>query len=302
MLDSELESYINEVKNRLWDPKYSKHDEDEFKHRLTDLLNSANEKKLQDVFVFLFENFSFYSQENVNKHLKDLYLLICNEKIDISKCLFTYIKRKDGKINSSIDYAMDFKHLNDIPKQQFTDDINALIGYWEHINNIILIDDCCGTGGTLKSFIEDLKLDFSNKTLYYLVIHQMVESDVFFQSLESMFSNFKIKCLAVNKTEKVFNSVEIASYKDKFKIFSQEKGINEDLVFGYKESEAIFAFYNNTPNNTLGIFHAYSKGKNLPLFPRESNSQKKPFWVKAKEDKEKRNNMLANKAKPQKIL
>ena len=45
------------------------------------------------------------------------------------------------------------------------------------------------------------------------------------------------------------------------------------------------AFYNNTPNDTLGLFWFMSK-KNKPIFPREL--EEKPGWKLSNEKKKRR--------------
>ena len=54
-------------------------------------------------------------------------------------------------------------------------------------------------------------------------------------------------------------------------------------MLGYKNTEALVAFYNNTPNNTLPIFWTDVED-NKALFPR--NDDEKPSWKMMKRDKE----------------
>ena len=54
---------------------------------------------------------------------------------------------------------------------------------------------------------------------------------------------------------------------------------------GYSCTESLVAFFNDTPNNTLGIFWK-NTDKNDALFPR--NQEEKPAWMKFREDKKDR--------------
>jgi hypothetical protein len=59
--------------------------------------------------------------------------------------------------------------------------------------------------------------------------------------------------------------------------------IPEKEIFGFEMSESLMAFYNNTPNNTLGIFR-YDTEKYKSIFPRKND--KRPLWQRMKEEKE----------------
>lgn len=61
---------------------------------------------------------------------------------------------------------------------------------------------------------------------------------------------------------------------------------NENDIFGFSKSESLVSFYNDTPNNTLGVFWK-NTSKNNALFPR--NNERKPAWMRFKSDKKQRN-------------
>lgn len=51
---------------------------------------------------------------------------------------------------------------------------------------------------------------------------------------------------------------------------------------GYKDAEALMTFYNNTPNDTLGIFWFPIDDKK-PIFSREMDIQ--PGWKRSRDEK-----------------
>ena len=58
--------------------------------------------------------------------------------------------------------------------------------------------------------------------------------------------------------------------------YSREVDVPEDYTFGFKNSQALVSFYNNTPNNTIGLFWHEASGYQA-LFPRRK--QEKPNWM-----------------------
>lgn len=87
----------------------------------------------------------------------------------------------------------------------------------------------------------------------------------------------KVKEKALKKSDIVI--------RDKFIDMSKRQEISDTSILGFKEAEALMAFYNNTPNDTLGIFW-FSSVKNVPIFKREKVAE--PGWKKIKKDKKER--------------
>lgn len=82
-----------------------------------------------------------------------------------------------------------------------------------------------------------------------------------------------------------------------FKEESQKLDLYKDNdIFGFLGVESLVSFFNDTPNNTLGVFWK-NTSKNKALFPR--NIEEKPAWMKFKENKKQRNtsNYSREKAK-----
>ena len=75
-------------------------------------------------------------------------------------------------------------------------------------------------------------------------------------------------------------------------------GVNPQYSLGKDESEGLVAFYNNTPNNTIGVFWQ-DTGNNKAIFPRDYGAL--PVWemtpkeMKKRKKERKINNYMAAK-------
>jgi hypothetical protein len=161
-----------------------------------------------------------------------------------------------------------------------------VISNLEYIENIVFVDDCCGSGKTIIDFLSNYKEELKNKKIFYLVIHVMKAA---LDKITSFSENtgMQISILYGVCTDKAFKRCEnIAEKKTEFVQESVKLGIPKADVLGFKNTEALMAFYNDTPNNTLGVFWKNGMGY-TPLFPRENDDV--PGWQKLKKEKEQRN-------------
>jgi hypothetical protein len=210
--------------------------------------------------------------------LQQLHQKLLSEECEEDNALYTYIKKKKGIISSSVDYWGEYRTQNRINKNFCTDDIDALPQQdWELIENIVIIDDCCGTGGSLEKFIKNSTKDFAGKTVYYLVLHALEDAQNTLAQIESKYAVI-VKLIAINIRKKASSTIcETAPEEVRQKISqaSSELQIHESYHLGKDNSEGLMAFYNNTPNNTIGLF--WFKAENYsPIFPRDFGA--KPKW------------------------
>lgn len=84
---------------------------------------------------------------------------------------------------------------------------------------------------------------------------------------------------------------ELSENKEVFKKESRELGIKEHEILGFQETEALVAFYENTPNNTLGIF-IKDTSKNKALFPRKIDHRPSFMDMKNRRERKKDNNYV----------
>ena len=228
--------------------------------------------------LLMLDHFDYYSHSDANTMLQQLHQKLLSQECEEDNALYTYIKKKKGIISSSVDYWGEYRIQNRINKNFCTDDIDALPQQdWELIENIVIIDDCCGTGGSLDKFIYNSKKDFAGKTIYYLVLHALEDAQNTFTQIESKYT-VNVKLIAINIRKKASTTIcETTPEEVQQKILqaSADLQIPEPYCLGKDNSEGLMAFYNNTPNNTIGLFWLDTENYSS-IFPRDFGA--KPKW------------------------
>ena len=236
---------------------------------------------LVPIVLNMIEHFDYYSQQQVNILLKQLYTTFkANYQLNNEDVLLTYLTNFKGRINSSIDYFTEYRRINEIDKGFSTDNIKNISDKdWSRIEHIVIVDDCCGTGGSLETYIKHSERDFSCKCLYYLVVHSLEQSKAKIESIQEKY-HVKVYLISINNRIKAFSLIDSDDpIKDKDALCKASKTmkISEDYCLGKEESQALVAFHNNTPNNTIGLFW-YDTDLNTSVFPRKP--AKEPSWRK----------------------
>lgn len=153
----------------------------------------------------------------------------------------------------------------------------------DSIKYIIFIDDFSGTGDSFIKYLEkDIDI-YKNKHLILIVVAIMKKAVTNINEFAKRHS-FKIDFLKKDEMDKIFTEDTINEKENLIKK-SKKLEINDNYILGYEESESLLAFYNNTPNNTFGIFW-FKTDHNKVIFPRIND--KRPSWQKMKEDKQSR--------------
>lgn len=242
---------------------------------------------VQPIVLKLLDNFCYYSHSRTNNLLESLHkILLNNYDITEDDTIYTFIKSKNGKSNSSNDYWTEYKGINNLNKEICIVDISEITdSEWTGINNIVFIDDCCGTGKTFTDYIGYNISRLNNKNIYFLSLHIMHEAK---EKIEEFAVEHKLNIILINATVqyKAFttNYFEDGSVEAKQIIIlsSKELGIPKAHILGFGDAESLMAFYNNTPNNTLGILR-YDTDSYFSVFPREKII--KPSWRDLKQKK-----------------
>lgn len=246
--------------------------------------------EVADMIASMVAHFDYYSHADVNQMLRELHSQFLRmSNLNDCDALHIYLKKRDGHINSSSDYWHDYRLCNSIDAGFCTDDIECISAdEWSHIQNIVIVDDCCGTGSSLEKFISSSNRQFTDKTIYYLVLHSLASADKKLKKIEQIY-NVKIVLIFINKRDKATKQIS-ASESDIAKLISVSSslGIPRKYHLGFERSEALMAFYNNTPNNTIGLFWFSADDYHAP-FPRKH--QATPSWrsgVEMKKEKKQR--------------
>ena len=293
MSDEEIKAKTDEIV-RLCLDKWKIKNEDErilkFKEELPDFIREFDDTSMPMIENLLYR-FDYFSHANVNKMLTEIYAKI-NMVYDLDPNLTAYsiVKSATGRINSSCDYISDFKHFNHISKNfVFTDiDTAARREEWLYFDTVVLVDDICGSGDTLKSFLKDRYDVFKDKRIIYVVICAMGKAITRLKQFASE-NGFNVFVECSVRFDKALEDSELKCRKSEFKGLSESLGIYGQDIFGYKKTESLIAYYNNTPNNTLGIFRKKTN-KNHAIFPRDEDTKISIEDMKKAREERKRNN------------
>lgn len=243
----------------------------------------------------LIQNMEYYSHKTTNFWLKKLHSqLLENGNISDENTIYVFIKSKYGKSNSSNDYWTEYKARNEINKNICITNIEALDEEdFAHIDNVVFIDDFSGSG---KSFIDELKKNpaiYAEKNIYFITMNIMYKAVEAINEF-SRKNGLKVMLLSSVKQEKAFER-QLFSNDDAAKKEIEKMSLNFDIpqseILGFKKTQALIAYYNNTPNNTLG-FIRYDTDTYDSIFPR--NNSPVPQWMKLKKERMKRNKVNYN--------
>lgn len=255
---------------------------------------------LKKIVIDLLEDFCYFSHENTNARLVELHNHISTAGVaEKDGTIYCVIPSEKKIMNSSYDYCSDYRIINQIHSNRFVPDVSELDDEdFKNISDIIFIDDCCGSGTTFINFIDTIKERIRDKNIYYIVIHAMndaIKKVTDYSQAEAL----KIIMVCSHTQIKAFE-LEKFSGTESRKIFnkgSQELGIPKPDILGFKKSEGLIAFHNNTPNNTLGIFRCNHESF-ISIFPRAESDE--PTWLKMKGERQKRDRMKYLAAKREK--
>lgn len=237
-------------------------------------------EKDKPIVKILLKNFDYYSRQTTNKWLTHLHtqLMSC-ENVTDDNTIFAFIKSGDGISNSSNDYWTEYKSINEVNSNICYENMDKIdASDWPFITNVVFIDDFSGSG---KSFIDELKNHpqrYVNKTVYFIAV------DIMFSAVQKIKKygedeRINIVLLVAIKQMKAFErSLFNDDEKAKLQVveMSNELKIPTGHHLGFQNTQALLAFYNNTPNNTLGFIRYDVPDGYKSLFPRKND--KKPSW------------------------
>lgn len=148
-----------------------------FKKRFDNWIDKFDGESKQVVLTLL-KHFNYYSKSRVNQYLiKHHNYLISNHSLSNEATIYTPITSDHGRGNSSTDYVVEYKNINNVNKFCWINEIEFLSDkVWEVIENIVLVDDCCGSGKTACTFIEKYNHLFKHKKIYLITVHAMKQA------------------------------------------------------------------------------------------------------------------------------
>lgn len=263
--------------------------------RIEDAINVFNTKWLNDekiieqkeIVLKLLKKFDYYSREEIHIAIEELNEKLI-EKFGVSDedSIISIVKKKDGKYNSSVEYITEYRNLRSLNKNIFYTTLDELkIEWWKNIKKVVFVDDCSGTGTQFTDFLdrERKRRSYANKKII-LAVAIVIDSAVKHIKEYAKDNSLDIEIIWYCSKEKAYQSIS-AEEKEKIYELSKKRKINEKYIHGFKNAEALIAFFSNTPNDKIGIFWEKTE-KNDPIFLRELD--RKPGWQTNSMNKRKR--------------
>lgn len=230
----------------------------------------------QETVLELLELFEYYSQKKANQCLYELQpKLEAIKTFDADRALYTPLVSTKGIVNSSDEYLLTYRQLHDISKFKIVRDIKKYFKSspekFNETKSIVIVDDYCGSGESLKTFLANYQELLQNKHIFYLVTYIMEEALTQVQAIAHEL-HFEIEVVYINKGIRAFDHSVFATEADELRLRikkeSKKLNISKRYLLGKYHTEALVAFYNDTPNNTIGIFW-FDSDKYFSIFPRE---------------------------------
>ena len=249
-----------------------------FSEKFETWANQIPKKNLVTVFVLL-DNLQYYSHSTTNSCLKELHVKMLKEHdVTDDNTIYVYIKSKDGQTNSSNDYWNEYKYINRINKHICFENMDAINEeLWQYIQNIVFIDDFSGSGKSLTDELEKHPKRYENKNIFFVTICSMQISidNIVRYCKEHDINYYPMTNEIHNKAfeQEYFENNQIA--KDEITDMSRCLKIPDEEIMGFKKTQSLVVFYNNTPNNTLG-FIRYDTDTYKSIFPRSNDPR--PSW------------------------
>ena len=125
-------------------------------------------EKYKSMVEILIKNLEYYPRRIANKYLKDLHKeLLEKGNISDENTIYVFIKTKSGVGNSSNDYWTEYKNINELNREICYEDMSLINDeQWKYIENIVFIDDFCGTGKTFINEIKKFKERYNGKKFF----------------------------------------------------------------------------------------------------------------------------------------
>lgn len=210
----------------------------------------------------MLSKFSYYDKNKLYNHFFCSYKKICNSE----KKLYVALKYEDNW-DSSINHLFNMSLL--LPIKHVV--LNSIDEYIKDRNidydGIVIFDDIAGSGETFNSFLDTNKHIIKDKQVIYIIGYSTKRA---LQEINKRKNEFNIRLYVLYVEKNKCNNIKL------LKELSKNRKIKKYL--GYKNSEALAAFYSNTPNNTYGIFW-YENTDNdnyiKAIFPRNTKHCKK---------------------------
>ena len=234
---------------------------------------SGLDKEDEDIIAGLLERFQYYSKQQISEILKDLNQRIIDKyQVSNDDSVISVVRKRDGKMNSSHEYWLMHREISNLSKALYRDSLRTITDIqWEGIEKIVFVDDCSGTGQQFTKFLDMVEDEFSasaktlkGKKIILMVMHIISDALAYIDKYAKD-KGYTIYVEYFRCDNKAFFCCD-NNEKERFKRLSKARKVK--CICGFQDAEGLMAFYNNSPNDTLGIFWC-GTDSNKAIFPRE---------------------------------
>lgn len=237
----------------------------DFNKKYDSWINNVSEVVEKNVLNKLLLKMNFISKNKYKEFLKNYLLHYMVETDNYKNFVIIPMISKNRKKNSSYEVMgyiseidKELEMMEDIELFPDEDTLSYDIAFIEKddLETIIIVDDICGTGGTLNKFIKEHKSFMQGKKIIILFCVVTVVALEKIRDIVSENDDLNIRVDFFILEEKISDSKYLndEEYKTLIKIESSLWKRKNNNILGYKKSELLVGFSHNMPNNTLSSF------------------------------------------------
>lgn len=250
------------------------------------LLNVTSEEQV--IFNKLLGKLKFYSKSKIKSLLKKKLFDLKSKYQNFEYTNIVPMVSADRRYNGSYELIASIKEID--REEAFQN--NELIPYKETIimdteyidkdsDNVIIIDDICGTGETLDKFLKKNSKYFIGKNIIVLFLVATNLSITNFENIIKKYKQFTLNIDYCDEEDKLSNH-DYLTDEELILLCKLETSLwnpASNNIMGYKNSQLLIGFSHNIPNNTISSLWYYPElGKRKkwnPLFRRYTKQSKK---------------------------
>ncbi|WP_236896351.1 phosphoribosyltransferase [Clostridium beijerinckii] len=251
----------------------------------------------RDIYLRLLYNFRYYSKKSENKYAQFVIRKVKEIDNSINESIFVPLLKTEEGISGAYKLIRCIQLIGGLNSvvcptnlAKFEKDFGL-----DAIKNVIIVDDISGTGKTLSDNLKYMKElypnFFINKNIY---ITCLVTTENANKQIRKQIENGKTRYWTYHIMKKSFEANNIFRKErcgnvkkrvEEYELLLSKKDKSD--IFGFKQSELLVAFSDNTPNNTLLSF--WKKTNNWePIFPRAKTASR-PSWARNAKGNQKKN-------------
>lgn len=242
----------------------------------------------QRLMYRLLSSVKVYDEDLVRHKMREAYGIVRRNLHTIadsgsrrrSDILVSYLEHSAAKSGPS--YCRLFASENRIATDsvQPLDALESLIQGSNTIQRLVIVDDFCGTGGTIINGLDKAKhlLHMANEAGIQIVVVALVGFSAARDAIEEYIENNGLDahvyfCDELGDEHKAFSDKSLifpdAADRERARSMVEAKGVQlfRQHPLGFRDTQATIVFYQSCPNNTLPILWSANQDW-IPLFPR----------------------------------